>query len=624
MKWNQFVTLALSVLFLGVIFVGCSQKEDNDKETPTTGTWLVENGKTDYRIVLGEDAGEDEQYAAEELQYFFEKATGIELRIIDDVMVSDAKGKYLSIGNTVLIQENGIELNYDELGNDGYKVVTCGDAIVMAGATGYGTKYSVYGFLNQQFGLKIYTEDVFYIDETENEKLVDLNWTDVPDIPFRSGGITLGYWGTEKYMTRMRIRNISDGWGLSRHTHFIVIDPYKYSGEQYDDWFSEQKKQLCLTNEDMKAEFVKNLWQIIQDESDCTYFMLGHEDNDDYCKCTNCKQARAANGGFQSAVEMIFTNDVVRQINELAEKFMPERELLFATFAYTNTERAPVVFNRDLEKYVPINENVVAEDNLAVMVAPISAHASSPYLSDDNPARGTFLSWDAVTNHLMVWAYSANFANYLVPYNCWDSIQQNYLDYKDMNVSYVFEQGLYNVYVPNFQELRGYVYYNTMWDTSLDTNGLIQDFITHFYGAGANKVQEYFDKLRGHMDELEATRNIKAYSAPQLVQNYLDTTLFPKEFLDECDALFDDALEAVEEMRNTNMAEYERCRNAVRAERMQVRYLILSLYADKYSKADFNAMVDEFEDIASIKKFQYYDEGRNLKVSDLIAGWKNL
>lgn len=219
----------------------------------------------------------------------------------------------------------------------------------MAGATGYGTKYSVYGFLNQQFGLKIYTEDVFYIDETENEKLVDLNWTDVPDIPFRSGGITLGYWGTEKYMTRMRIRNISDGWGLSRHTHFIVIDPYKYSGEQYDDWFSEQKKQLCLTNEEMKAEFVKNLWQIIQDESDCTYFMLGHEDNDDYCKCTNCKQARAANGGFQSAVEMIFTNDVVRQINELAEKFMPERELLFATFAYTNTERAPVVFNRDLE-----------------------------------------------------------------------------------------------------------------------------------------------------------------------------------------------------------------------------------------------------------------------------------
>ena len=76
MKWNQFVTLALSVLFLGVIFVGCSQKEDNDKETPTTGTWLVENGKTDYRIVLGEDAGEDEQYAAEDSSIFLRKRQG--------------------------------------------------------------------------------------------------------------------------------------------------------------------------------------------------------------------------------------------------------------------------------------------------------------------------------------------------------------------------------------------------------------------------------------------------------------------------------------------------------------------------------------------------------------------
>ena len=50
-----------------------------------TGKMLVTGGKTEYEIVLPQDATDLEQTAAEELSYFFDEATGILLRTRTDL-----------------------------------------------------------------------------------------------------------------------------------------------------------------------------------------------------------------------------------------------------------------------------------------------------------------------------------------------------------------------------------------------------------------------------------------------------------------------------------------------------------------------------------------------------------
>ena len=125
---------------------------------PTTETYVIKNGISPYKILIPENASGQLVLAADEFQFFFEKITGVELEIV--TQADNLQGKYFSIGSTAIMQAAGITNTYSELGMDGYRVKTYGDAIVMIGENDKSSTFAVYGYLEKQFGLEIYAEDI--------------------------------------------------------------------------------------------------------------------------------------------------------------------------------------------------------------------------------------------------------------------------------------------------------------------------------------------------------------------------------------------------------------------------------------------------------------------------------
>ncbi|MDR1093808.1 MAG: DUF4838 domain-containing protein [Clostridiales bacterium] len=607
-----------------------------DEPTPTTETYLIKNGASPYKIVLPENASQRLKFAANELRYFFEQATGVELPVIGDGEAENPRGKYLSVGATSVFRDSGASADYAELGLDGYRVKTHGDAIAMIGGSDDGTVYSVYGYLAKQFRLRIYTASVFDCERTAEAKLADLDLTDIPDIPLRTGGTALVWYRSETEMSRYRMKNMEQVWGLTGHSHFIVLPQEKYFTTNRD-WYNGEGNQLSWINEEMRAEFVKNLKQIIVNSPDHIYFMLGIEDNmtqgDDgegptgpYAQMkAQLISAYKAEGksvtdmGAAAYIHLLFINAVVREVNAWAAETLPGRPLEFGAFAYDCTAEPPV-YRDSAGRVFPI-EGIQAESNLGLMLAPIGSHASHPFSHTSNGAsKAMFEGFALVTKKMYVWSYSTQFSDFLAPFNAWGFYKQNYMDFKRLGVTWLFEQGdLY--YAPNFLELRQYLTSQLSWNSSLDSERLIVDFMKAYYGPAWSGVYEYFTLLRDRMAELEETYGLYSYFAYQLYTDFRNPLYFSKALLDQYERLFDKALAAVETIRESSPAEYARVRLAVTADRLPLRYLMLSMYYNYFDTADYLAMVYEFRDVAAQVGFKVLDEAHTKTVALLVDEW---
>ena len=82
--------------------------------------WLVNDGKSDYTIVIPENATEAENYAAMELQYYVEQSTGVLLPIVTDKGLSFSySDSRFSIGRTRLLEGASLNTDYSQLNGDG-------------------------------------------------------------------------------------------------------------------------------------------------------------------------------------------------------------------------------------------------------------------------------------------------------------------------------------------------------------------------------------------------------------------------------------------------------------------------------------------------------------------------
>jgi hypothetical protein len=153
------------------------------------------------------------------------------------------------------------------------------------------------------------------------------------------------------------------------------------------------------------------------------------------------------------------------------------------------------------------------ENNLAVMLAPLGARGDISYFNENNYMAKTtcyydvygyktkelLLGWRAVVDKVCVWSYCNDFSDLFTPFNCWDSLEENYRWYKKINAEFVFEEGSYLKYTPNFSHLRTYLVSKLMWDSSVSVEEGIDEFFVGYYGASCTPyMRAYFDFLRDH------------------------------------------------------------------------------------------------------------------------------
>lgn len=536
-------------------------------------------------IVLPTARGSLVDEAAVEFSRIFKMATDlpVELEYEADVTSLDPDNYYYFIGKTDALAEEGIDISYDLLGDSGVNIQTRGNVTYMSGATDKGTLYSVYEYMNRAYGYEFYAAGEEYTDDGTDANWMVFDYIYRPSVAnpcMMSGELNADSSLYYKY----RFQNYYETWVADAsnnvyyaHTYFQILDPDIYY-EDHKDWYSPDDKHqnLCLTRDPaMIDEFVARCKQILtEDEGRHKYFMLGQQDNFEFCECASCKQRTEELGGFVSAVVLEFSNEVVSRLNEWLEEEYPGREVIFVIFAYNATKEPPVKWNEAEQKWEPISEHLRTVKNLSVQYVPNLCDYYDPYT--ESFVGDHVEGWAVMTDILTIWEYSTNFDNYLDCFHNFRSMAENLRLFEKHGVDYIVEQSSYSTPTSAFSELRLYLWSKLMWDCTLDTDTLIADFMQHYYYKdAAEDVTAYFNAIYGHVDELAEQYGVTVRSNGNecMNKNYWRYT-----DLDPIKKCIDGAFTAIEPLKTSDPELYETLYDRVDKQALWVDYWIGTWY----------------------------------------------
>lgn len=630
-KKNIILILIISLVLIGIgtgliILLSSKEEEDITGGDKFTDTLLVNNGQTNYKIVIPLDSSSNIKFASNELISFFKEATDVTLEVItDEDLEFNSESHYLSIGETNLLKGSAVKAEYEELGLDGLKLVTRGNTVLMIGGSDTGTMYAVYEFLERTFNLEVYGETEYYIDKNiKNIYLKEFDVTEIPTFERRSVGL-FPYSINETFRNRMRQDLYNQDWIYWSHSHFKILPPETYVHE-HSDWYSPDGTQLCLSNEEMRAEFTRVIIELIKTHKDYNYIMLGQEDINTFCYCPLCYDKIQTYK--ESGVMMHFVNKVAEDVQAYIDEHEPGRVMFLGTFGYHKTEDAPVTLNENNE-YVPIDETVMPRDNVMIMVAPIRSCNSHNYFADCNSDTQRILKgWGVVAkDHMFTWIYNKVFAQYFLPLNNFSTVKQNYIILDGIGSQFVYHQGNKETQSASFQELKCYVQAKLMWDVSLNPEELIADFIKHFYKDAAEKFTEYFHLIRFTHAIWEDRDDIHTYNNGSASLNTFTTEYWTRDLLDKLDILFEEMMLTIDHYKTENPDLYEELKFRIDKERLTVEYLYLYFYLDEFTYEEAIEKINNFEAVCNqagitVWREMYLTSATECLITSLVSSWR--
>lgn len=623
-------TLSGFLLFLP----SCNPEQGGDNDVVKfTDIVLAENQTTAYQIVVPEQASEPELYAAELLADNFKTATGATLSIVkDNAQKLDETKKILSVGRTSICEDSGLSLSVSELMYGGYKVKRYGNTVVLCGAQEEGTIYAAQEFLEKEFNYEVYATDEVYIEQKDEVKLVDFNIVDIPDFWGRGTDGVLGY--SESLAVSLRVRNkfsSSLGYGSTydfipgtSHTFKMIIDPDIYNNptlypdSYHADWFSGN--QICLTNEELIQEAVKNLKQMILDNPRAKIVNISEEDFGKFCTCGKCVAERSAY--TTSGYIIRFCNTIIEQLEQWKKDSGIQRDWVYCTFAYTcaGSIIPPVdeTINRNgTSTYVVKDASCRPHEKLYIRLAPLSPVCWYHPLDDSScsmngPGMAKYLEgWSAISDRFMVWDYDANFGAYFAFLDNFTALQKNLQLYERMGIEHIYRQNTKGSQIRSMSALNAYLTGKLMWNVDEDLTELIDDFCTNYYKSGATYMQQYLNMMRLHWRTMDQTSE-KGYHSH--TNTKIDPAYWPIRVLEQALELLEKADATYEPLKTSAPDTYEKMHLRVLQEHFCIRWMILENYSAYYNinSTAYTQMLNQFEKDAQILGAVSHAENKSL------------
>lgn len=585
------------------------------------------------KIVLSLDANSQEKFAAEELVYFLKEVSGAEgIIVTEDNFNSCSSELYFSVGLTEsfknVIGFNGL---FDSVGEDGYRIVSKNSCIYICGGAGQGTIFGVYRYLKETFNLIIYTETVYTYDY-KPLRFDPIDILEKPDLPMRALGIFPVHLekrdpmlGNKRYCYRMRLRQMDEGWGINNHSYFRILPPNVYN-EAHPDWYNKNVTQLCLTNKSAIKEYVKNMKKVIENTPNDSLYMFGMEDTMEFCDCPKCM--KIINKYGYAWLSLSFANKLAKELNKWLKKVHPERKVYFFTFAYNKAILPPVKKIAE-GKYELLVKNVKLEDNLGVLIAPIHTSANYPltdtrsYYALSTRYNGKerisnidlFGGWRAIVKYLAVWTYNRNFYDYMTPCPMWVGFKENFKWFKELNAIHVFMEAGCTMR-SNFSEMKIFVCSNLMWDTSLEQDQLVRQFMKVYFEGADEQIYEYFSYIHEHAEWMR-----KIYGREQIYVHFdddpnkrlLDVRFWPKEMFFKCLDIFNNALS--KDIKPEVV-------NRINIETIPVKFSLLRLYLKELDKNFALSLIDDMVAIANKNDMSYATDEKPETIQAFAEKWK--
>lgn len=596
---------------------------------------LIEDGTSDFKIVIPAECSNTEKIAQEELAYFLREATGYEPEFIyDNGLTFDEDAKYISVGDTALLQTSGIVVNYKQLKSTGFRLVTKGNTHFIIGQSeGYGVVYGVYEFLKYTIGFKVYATTEVQYEKTDTVGAKKFDVLEIPAMEITL--VTNARWSNPLQIFRMlELRQTEEFGFLYGIGHTIVQDivPHtQYPGHEYDAtvedchpwyWFEDgySEPQPCLTNTEMMDEIVRVVTSdLLADKSKMNVF-LGQSDGYHKCMCKYCEEARELYGPEESALLMRFMNYISSRVAENLKLAGDTRDITFGTFAYAHTKEPPIRVAED-GTITPTHESVVPNSNVAIMFAPLEASYIVPFNHPDN--KGVYerlMQWSAISDKIWSWLYGVNYYEYFVGLDNFGTLQDNYIALASVNTQISYIYGNYGGNA-NLVDLREYLYSNLSWDPYQDLDGLIDEFMEGYYYDAAPYMREYYDFLRAHNAWLASEMSDKGYRGTLYVSHTAE--MWPNRTLSEMEAILNKAYAAIEKYKETDMYTYEKLYDRINAETLSYRYLRLEFHSKLYPNSYIKEQIDLFEEDCAKHEIIWWKESSTATIESKIAEWRN-
>ena len=454
------------------------------------GMVLAENGQAKAAIVVGDEAGATERFAAEELASILKQVTGAAFEIRTD---RPKEGACVFVGRQAAGLLDG-GLKTEDLGAEGILVATKDGQLILTGHAPRGTMYAVYSFLEDAVGCRWWSSKASTISQKATLKVGPLQTRYVPPLEYREV-----FW-YDAFNGDWSARNKCNGqahqldekhgghhqyYGFV-HTFFPLIPPEKYFAE-HPDWFSmisgnrkHEQAQLCLTNAEMRAELIKNLKAGLKANPAATIASVSQNDWFGSCQCEACTAIDRDEGSRAGAL--------LRFVNAVAEDVCKEFPIVsIDTLAYQYTRKPPKVTRPG--------------DKTIVRLCSIECSFSVPLEHERNASfRDDIQGWSKICNRLYIWDYTTNFNHYMRPHPNLRVIGPNIRFFVNNGVKGIFEQGAYSSYGSDMAELRAWMLAKLLWNPNQDDRKLMREFLEGYYGPAAGQVEAY---LNGIGDSVE-------------------------------------------------------------------------------------------------------------------------
>lgn len=480
-------------MIVGLALVGFAVTSSRAAQASTLT--LAEAGQAKAVIVVEPDAPKPVQHAADELASFLQQVTRASFDRTDK---PDPSRTNIAVGPGAAKMVDP-SFTTEGLGREGI-VLRAVDPqnLILAGGEPRGTLYAVYTFLEDHIGCRWWTsrasavpkQPTLSIPTTLNVRYVPPLeyrypfWTDAFDADWLGRNKANGHWvrrgdALDEQELIQRYGGYASHGGV--HTFYRLIPPDDYFAD-HPEWFSEidgrrkwKHAQLCLSNEAMRAELIKNLKQRIRKRPQPPIYSVSQNDWHGYCTCAKCN-ALAEKYGGQSGLMVWFVNQAAQAV----EDEFPDYTI--STLAYQYTRRPPV--------------NIRPRPNVAIQLCSIECSFAVPLTHPRNAAfRDDIVGWSQAADRLYIWDYTTDFRHYFIPHPNLRVLGPNVRFFVEHHAKGIFEQGAYTSRGAEFAELRAWVLAKLLWDPTRDDQALIREFCEGYYGSAAPHVLAYIDLI---------------------------------------------------------------------------------------------------------------------------------
>jgi len=490
---------------------GAETPAETDAGTPaeiSDTVELVKDGVSEYVIVRGENATEDEIKASTELQSYLKQISGAELPIVTDC--TPAVEKEIVIGLTNREKEG--QFDRAELEYDGFIIKTEAGKLWLVGGEVKGTLYAAYELLEAYLGCRFYTSDLEKVPEQKTITLSIEEDKQIPVFPIRQTGRG-GVDATLRDKFRWRAPDYAGG---GSHTLPALGEVGTGNGSIEPD--------PCLLSEEVYQTVLKNVRAQLAAKPNADIISVSQTDgpDGDGCDCKECVAFKEENG-----ISGYYLQFVNRVAEEIADEYP---DVLIHTFAYKATSEPP-------------KNDIVAADNVMVQLCTHDSCFSHPLAECDVIGRGNesnidvFLSepaedvnrrdiqdllerWSKVCKNLSLWDYTENFELYPLDMPCLDVMWQNYELFAQYDITYFYvnSDGGMGRDV-NFNALKAYLLGKLMWNPAMGEEQYyahMDEFLEAYYGPGWKYIREHIDNMEAETDNVHFSYWLKPWEFMQL------------------------------------------------------------------------------------------------------------